>query len=186
MLLQTAIGQFLDTQKIIQSEAEYWQVVRAKSAPFFEGAFAIGAVLGGASSELVTALRKVGFLYGEMIQIHDDLKDALAAPASPDWQSGNSLPIFFGRNVLHPDRDLFLQLQHELSTSDSLREAHKILLRSGAVSYCMKQLIDRGAAVRDCVNNLLLADHSLVDELLDQLMRPVRNIFDNLEISMKA
>ncbi len=186
MIFQTATGQFLDTHRIIHSEAEYWQVVRAKSAPFFETAFAIGAVLGGARPEMVTALRQVGFLYGEMIQIHDDLKDALVTPASPDWKNGGSLPILFASDVIHPDRDLFLQLKQDLDVPDSLREAHKILLRSGAISYCMKQLIDRSSAAKECLNNLLLADHRLVNELLDQMIWPVRKIIKNLAIQKLA
>jgi hypothetical protein len=61
-----------------------------------------------------------------------------------------------------------------------------ILRRSRAVSYWMKQLIDRGKAARDCLYCLLWADHSLADELIAQLMRPARKFFDDLATSMPA
>lgn len=187
MMLQTSVGQFLDTHTVIQDEIAYWQVVRAKSSPFFETAFAIGAVLGRATPEIVTALSKVGFLYGEMIQIHDDLKDALSTPAASDWQSGHgSLPILFASIVAHPERELFLQLQQDISVFGALQEAQNILLRSGAVSYCIKQLLDRGTAARRCLNNILLVDRRPVEELLDQVMRPAVQIIGSLAIPVPA
>ncbi len=185
MMAQTAVGQHTDPHTVIQDELVYWKLVRDKSAPFFEAAFATGAVLGEAQPEIVTALRHVGLIYGEMIQIHDDLKDAFAIPAAADWRSEyGSLPILFARSVAHPSQEFFIQLQKDLSTPGALEEAQKILLRCGEVSYSIKQLLERGEAARNCLNTLSLINHAPIDELLTQVLNPVDHIFANLMIPM--
>jgi len=187
MLLQTAHGQYLDTALSVENEADYWRVARAKSSPFFEAAFGLGALLGGAESGGVQALRHTGRLYGEMIQIHDDLKDALAIPATPDWQPGRaSLPVLFACTVAHPWREKFQRLRQDLANPGALREAQAILLRCGAVSYCLQQLLEREALARQVLERLNLTDRAPVDELLGRVTRPVKAIFDHLAIAPPA
>jgi geranylgeranyl pyrophosphate synthase len=60
------------------------RIVKTKSSPFFGTALQIGALLGDFSAKNVGGLKELGILYGEMVQIHDDLNDALAVPANPD------------------------------------------------------------------------------------------------------
>jgi geranylgeranyl diphosphate synthase type I len=84
MMSATAFGQELDVNNP-PDEASYWRVVRAKSAPFYGCAFQLGALFGNARAEMVLGLKRLGELYGEMIQIHDDLNDTMAVPANPDW-----------------------------------------------------------------------------------------------------
>jgi geranylgeranyl pyrophosphate synthase len=181
MMAQTSMGQHLDAHAVIQDEAAYWRLVRAKSSPFFGAAFAIGAVLGRARKDMISALNKVGSLYGEMVQIHDDLKDALTVPASADWLSGHSsLPILFARSVSHPQRDLFLRLQQDLSVSGALQEAQKILVRCGAVSYCIKQLLERGEMARELLSAIPLVNPGPLNVILDQVVQPAKKILENL------
>ena len=85
MVLTTAYGQYLDTQSL-NDEAAYWRQVELKSAPFFGSAFHIGALAGGADEETAVQLQQLGLLYGKLIQIHDDLGDTMAQPATPDWE----------------------------------------------------------------------------------------------------
>jgi len=63
-------------------------MVQTKSSPFFGMALQIGALLGGASIETAKRLKELGNLYGEMIQVHDDLSDTLAVPATPTGYRG--------------------------------------------------------------------------------------------------
>ena len=94
MMLRTARGQELDTQNP-SDEISYWHIVENKSAPFFGNAIHLGALLGNANKKTVYELERLGKLYGEMIQIYDDLNDTMAVPANPDWLQGRKpLPIF--------------------------------------------------------------------------------------------
>ncbi|HRQ21998.1 MAG TPA: polyprenyl synthetase family protein, partial [Anaerolineales bacterium] len=75
MFLETTLGQHWDVTSIVQDEDSYWRIARAKSSPFFGASFQVGALMGGASVEIANQIREVGRLYGEMIQIHDDVND---------------------------------------------------------------------------------------------------------------
>jgi geranylgeranyl diphosphate synthase type I len=185
--LATALGQYLDSQNPVD-EAAYWRVVQAKSAPFFGAALQVGALLGGAPAELAEQLRQFGSQYGEMIQIHDDLKDALAAPANPDWALGRApLPILFALVVDHPDRARFRELRRVLSRAtpdpEALAEAQNILIRCGAVSYGVHHLLARYQTAQQTLKRMPLMDRTGLEALLEDLIRPVEELFQAVGIA---
>lgn len=181
--LTIAGGQQLDTQNPTD-EAAYWRVVEMKSAPFFGAALQVGALLGGASIEMAEGLRQWGNLYGEMIQIHDDLNDAMAVPANPDWRLGRtSLPILFAQNVDYRERQQFLELRRQLQCEpdpQALAEAQTILLRCGAVSYSLEELFSRHRTAREWLEGLVIPDPAALELLLEDLMDPVNRLFATL------
>lgn len=143
MILSVGYGQYLDVQNPADEDA-YWHMVQMKSGSFFRTAWELGALFGGAPIEVVRAIGELGGIYGEMIQIHDDMNDCLAAPASPDWSQGRfPLPILFAQTVEHPQRDRFLELRQRIAAAEALCEAQDILIKSGAISYCVDQLLRR-------------------------------------------
>src|SRR5690606_2365028 len=46
MILQTTLGQYLDTQNPCDEES-YWRVTRTKSSPYFGTSFFVGALMSG-------------------------------------------------------------------------------------------------------------------------------------------
>lgn len=173
MLLITAFGQYLDTQNPAD-EAGYWRLAETKSAPFFGAALQIGALLGGAPLEIAEQLKKLGYLYGQMIQIHDDLSDSMAVPANPDWALGRaSLPILFAQTVDHPDRARFLELREAISDPEALTEAQTILIRCGAISYGIHQLLSRYRNAQELLNTAPLVFRGGLENLLEELITPV-------------
>lgn len=180
MTLLTAFGQYQDTQDIA-NEADYWRVVRTKSSPFFGSALQIGALLGGGSNDAVDRLKTLGQLYGEMIQIHDDLNDALEVPANPDWLAEHtSLPILFARTVEHPDKQYFEELRREAQDPKKLAEAQAILIRCGAISYGVDQLVQRYQKCREILDTLPLVNYADLDFMLDKTVQPIRKLFEGL------
>jgi geranylgeranyl pyrophosphate synthase len=183
MMLKTAHGQDLDIQNPAD-EASYWRVVENKSAPFYGCALYLGALLGEASAHTARGLEQLGELYGEMIQIHDDLNDTMAVPANPDWLQGRKpLPIVFAQTVDHTDRARFLELYQDISNENALREAQDILIRCGAVSYCVDQLLRRHRAAQDILNKTPLPNKGTVDSLMEAVIAPVLKLFETLGIS---
>jgi geranylgeranyl pyrophosphate synthase len=181
---QTALGQYWDTQNWGDEDA-YWQVVQTKSAPFFGAALYIGALLGNAPLKVAEELRQIGHLYGEMIQIHDDLQDTMSTPASPDWQLGRpSLPILFARLVPHPDRDRFTALLGQVSDPATLQAAQAILLGCGAVSYCVDQILKRYQAVQERLALIPLRHPEKIEQLLATVMDPIGSLFQLVGASM--
>jgi len=186
MMLTTAHGQELDIQNP-EDEVSYWRVVENKSAPFYGCALHLGAVLAEAGEDVTQNLERLGRLYGEMIQIHDDLNDTMAVPANPDWlQKRKPLPILFALTVEHPNRARFIALYEDISVGNALQEAQEILIRCGAVSYCVDQLLRRHQAARELLNKTPLADKEAVDSLIEGVIAPVWKLFETLGISPNA
>lgn len=176
--LTTAWGQYLDGQNPTD-EAGYWRLVETKSGPFFGSALQVGALAGPATVTDVTVaqLKRLGELYGTMIQIHDDLGDALAQPPDSDWFLGRSpLPILFAKVVNHPDQARFLTLCDAMPDPEAIAEAQKILLRCGAVSYCIDRLVVNYQEAQDVLDGISLTRESGLRALLVDLVRPVEQL----------
>lgn len=180
MFLATAIGQYWDVNTAISDENVYWKIARAKSSPFFSSAFELGALAGGASVEAAAELGKLGMIYGEMIQIHDDVDDSLAVPAKPDWSAGRaSLPILFAQVVDHPSRSRFEELRpHACEQLPALEEAQQILIECGAVSYCIHELMVRYEQARTLIGTLPLESRGGMETIFEEVTRPVFRLLD--------
>lgn len=179
--LQTALGQSLDSGPV-ESEDAYWRVVEAKSAGFFGAAFRLGAECARADLALADGLERVGRLYGQIIQIHDDLADCLEATAGPDWRLGRgTLPLLYARLVDHPDRERFVHLCATLDQPGALAAAQDILWRSGAVSYGLYHIRQRYDQALQTLSDLPLADPAPVRDLFTALMAPVEALLASVD-----
>ena len=186
MCLATSLGQHLDVQNL-DGEENYWKVVRAKSTPFYAAALHVGALLAGATVPVTEGLRDLGILIGEIIQIRDDLVDAFQAPANPDWQQGrNNLALLYARTASHPERARFIELLPEASDAQALRQAQKILIDSGAVSYCAYQLIRRRQEAKRLLDSLPLNCPVPITNLLARQTSPVVSLLETVGVEGSA
>lgn len=188
MFLATTIGQHWDVNSIIADEDSYWRVAKAKSSPFFGASLQIGALMGGASADLSMRFKEMGALYGEMIQIHDDLNDTLSIPVKPDWDVDRApLPILFARLVDHPLRARFEELRpHAGSSPKILAEAQEILIRCGAVSYCIHQLLSRYEIGKGMLAGLSLEQGGILEKVFEDVVQPVFKLFDEMDVSFTS
>ena len=77
----------------------------------------------------------------------------------------------------------------EPSTSvnqSALEEAQAILVRCGAISYSVKELVERHAKARKLVSEISLADDALLFTLLDEVIAPVERLFSKVGGDLKA
>lgn len=177
MALATAHGQSLDARDL-RDEEEYWQVVTAKTPPLFAAAVAVGALLGGASPEVAERLSRIGGLLGLGVQVSDDLLDALRSPAAADWnRRPNNLPILYAMTAEHPEREAFLELSARVAEPEALATAQEILVRSGALSYCVFKLLEILGEARDLLEGVSLPSPERVLRLFEAQTRPLRHLF---------
>lgn len=182
MSLGTAFGQGLDIREA-RSEEEYWRIVEAKTPPLFGAAFEIGALLGGAPAPLIERLEQIGRILGRFIQISDDLSDALQTPAKVDWNKPcNNLAILYSLTAHHPARDRFRELVARVGDPDALSEAHQILLKSGAVSYCTFRMIELSQQAQDILDNTPLADPEPVARILRLNLKPLHRLLETVGV----
>lgn len=164
MAFATAVGQEMDVG-IISDEDDYWRLVRAKSTPFYATAFELGAIAAGATGQQRAAINKVGMLFGEIIQLLDDMDDAFTTPAKPDWtRQNNNLVILFAKTANHMERDEFIELLKEIHEPDKLMRAQEICIGAGSVSYCIYQMVSRIGQVKECLKK---SDIPFSDPILD-------------------
>ena len=165
--LATAAGQGLDTSNL-RGEENYWRVIKAKSTPFYGGALQIGGILGGAAPDITNELYKIGVIIGEIIQVEDDLHDSFEVPANPDWMAGrNNLLLLYASSADHPNQERFKSLRYQVEDRTALLAAQKILISSGALSYCAYQLIDRYNKAKELLATTQLANRSPIENILD-------------------
>ncbi len=181
MFLSTTWGQFLDVNSP-SAEEDYWQVARTKSSPFFGASLYLGALAGGASLQMACGVDQLGCLYGETIQIYDDLHDAMETPPNPDWLQGRrSLPILFAALVRHPHQVRFLELLNQVEVPGALQEAQEILIRCGSVSYCVNHILMRNQNAQKILAELSLADHEPLTTLMEAVTTPVQTLLANCQ-----
>ncbi len=174
--LATSYGQHLDTLPIA-TEADYWRTADAKTPPLFRCALEIGALSGGASEPLADAIGALGVELGRFIQVSDDLNDALARPAGPDWRRrGGNLALLYATLAPHAGRARFLELCERVDDAAALVEAQELLWRSGAVAYCTHQLIEQYRGAMRRLAALALADPAPLAGLLDAHAAPVTEL----------
>jgi len=180
MCLDTAAGQELDVSNL-EGEENYWRVVRAKSTPFYGAGLQLGAILGGGDPDTVRQFYEIGVIFGEAIQIYDDLEDAFKSPANPDWLQGrNNLALLYGLTAEYPERDRFKELRIHVQNPTFLEEAQQILIQSGAVSYCAYQIFQRHQQIRSFVDELSLLDSRPISDLLVHQIEPVQTLLTQL------
>ena len=186
MALGTAYGQGLDAREA-RNEDEYWQIVEAKTPPLFGAAFEIGALLGGAPPEVVAQLERVGRILGRFVQVSDDLSDALQTPAKVDWnRPSNNLAILYAATASHPARDRFLRLAARPEDPEALAEAHHILLKSGAVSYCAFKMIEFSQEAQEALDKAPLHDAEPVSQILRLHLRPLHRVLETAGVEDPA
>jgi geranylgeranyl pyrophosphate synthase len=184
MALATAAGQDLDVQNLTGEES-YWQVVQAKSTPFYGAGLEAGAYLGGADESLAHAMSNIGKKLGECVQIVDDLEDVFQVPPNPDWIHGrNNLVLLYGLSIEHSTKELLLNLKSQVQKPENLLQAQQILVSTGAVSYCIYQLVERHRIIRHLIQNLPLVQPDLLASMLDVQLDPIRNLLQRLNIDL--
>lgn len=186
MSLATCFGQGLDAREL-RSEEEYWQVVGSKTPPLFSEALRMGALLGGASAETAGQLARLGRILGLLVQIGDDVTDALDTPARSDWKRrGNNLPLLYATTAPHPDREEFLSLSARVEDPAALAAAQKILFRSGAISYCTFKLLELSRQAQDLFAATPLEDPQWIARLVDLHLTPLHRLLEQVGVEEPA
>lgn len=165
LAMETAYGQHLDVADTPTEEA-YWLTVKWKSTPFYEAAFALGVMLARYECAEVAGapVLALGELFGEIVQVIDDLTDIMATPASVDWQRTNNLLVLYAEMTDEDGR--FAELKQAVRLGRGLEDAQQYLIDCGAVAYC---------------GHVVKAKYERAVELMDTLgidqERPLRKLF---------
>lgn len=123
------------------TEAQYFDVLKRKTAYLFSASCEIGSILGGASEKQQTSLRDYGLSLGTAFQLIDDLLDftsneaALGKAAGADLLGGKvTLPLIYLREAepqtLEMIQTVLREGKYDTVAQEDLREA---MVRTGAL-----------------------------------------------------
>jgi geranylgeranyl diphosphate synthase, type I len=186
MSLATCYGQGLDAKELA-GEEEYWRVVTHKTPPLFGEAFRMGALLGGATDDMAERLARVGRALGLFVQVNDDMADAMAVPACADWQRRhNNLLILYALTADHAERDEFVTLSARADDPGSLEAAQKILLRSGALSFCTLKLIEISREIQELRAGTSLRNPGPLNRIVEFHMKPLHRLLERAGVEEPA
>jgi octaprenyl-diphosphate synthase len=144
------------------TEAQYFDVLKRKTAYLFSASCEIGSILGGANEQQQTALRDYGLCLGTAFQLIDDLldftsnEDALGKAAGADLLGGKvTLPLIYLRDAEPSSLELIQTVLHEgkysTVTQQDLREA---MVRTGALDLARRRATEYAKNASAALDNL--------------------------------
>lgn len=144
------------------SEAQYFDVLKRKTAYLFSASCEIGAILGGANEQQQTALRDYGLYLGTAFQLIDDLldftsnEDTLGKAAGADLLGGKvTLPLIYLRDAEPSALKMIQTVLHEASYSSvSQEDVREAMERTGALELARKRADEYAEAARAALDNL--------------------------------
>jgi geranylgeranyl diphosphate synthase type I len=153
-------GQWLDLEferRELVSESEYMEMIEKKTGVLYGAAAGMGAVLAGASADVVYGLGQFGVLTGMGFQIHDDVLDLTA----PEEVLGKRR----GGDLLEGKKTLIII--HSMSrgkvpesfgrrnaTAEEIEETISLLQDQGSIDYARGrslELVEKGIAALDAL-----------------------------------
>jgi octaprenyl-diphosphate synthase len=153
------------------TEAEYFDVLKRKTAYLFSASCEIGSILGGATEKQRIALRDYGLNLGTAFQLIDDVldftssEDVLGKAAGADLLGGKvTLPLIYLREAepktLGLVETVLREGKYETVTQQDLREA---LARSGALDKARARADEYAESARAALE--ILPDSEYCDSL---------------------
>ena len=137
-------GQALDMgfeERFDVTEDEYMEMIFKKTGALIAAATKVGAIMGGASEEVITAMYEYGRLIGLAFQIQDDYLDitsdeeTLGKPIGSDIGKGK-MTIIAIKGLASDDSGRLLDiLKAENNSLEEIDEAIEILTNCGAIEY---------------------------------------------------
>ena len=150
------------------SEAQYFDVLKRKTAYLFSASCEIGAILGGASEKQRMSLREYGLNLGTAFQLIDDLLDftsseeALGKAAGADLLGGKvTLPLIYLRDRDPQAREMvqtvLLERKYSSVKEQDLLEA---IVRSGALEQARAKANEYAEDARTALDALPDSEYS--------------------------
>ena len=150
------------------SEAQYFDVLKRKTAYLFSASCEIGAILGGASEKQQAALRDYGLYLGTAFQLIDDLLDftsseeALGKAAGADLLGGKvTLPLIYLRDAepksLEMVQTVLREGKYGSVKQEDLLEA---ITRTGALAQARARADEYAEEARAVLDNLPDSEYS--------------------------
>jgi geranylgeranyl diphosphate synthase type I len=159
-------GQQMDMEfeeRQIVSEDEYLEMIRKKTAVFFQFSAEAGAILGGGTKDEIIALNEYGLCLGLGFQIWDDYLDissneqTLGKDIGNDIRNGKkTLIVVHCLNNATGEDKKFLQkiFGNEKATEQDIRQVFGIFKKVGSIEYAKNTSLNYCKEAKNAINVL--------------------------------
>ena len=155
------------------SEEEYMEMIFKKTGALIAAATKVGAIMGGASDEVVDAMYEYGRLIGLAFQIQDDYLDlasdeeTLGKPIGSDIGKGKMTIIAInGLSSAGDDSEKLLEiLKDDNNSQEDIDLAIEILTKCGAIEYARNLALNSVKQAKEVLE--ILPDSSSKQVLVD-------------------
>jgi octaprenyl-diphosphate synthase len=149
------------------SEAQYFDVLKRKTAYLFSASCEIGSILGGATEKQQTALRDYGLNLGTAFQLIDDLLDftsseeALGKATGADLLGGKvTLPVIYLREAVPQAREMVQTVLREGSYGKvKLQDLREAMAQNGALEQARARANEYAESARAALETLPDSDY---------------------------
>ena len=142
-------------------EQRYLQVIRYKTAKLFEAAAQLGAILGGAASEVESALADYGMHLGTAFQLVDDVLDYSGMEADTGKHLGDdlaegkpTLPLIYVLQNGTPEQSACVRRAIEEGGRDDFSAVLAAIQTSGALDHARRQAAHEAELARAAIRGL--------------------------------
>jgi geranylgeranyl diphosphate synthase type I len=158
-------GQQMDMKfekRNIVTEKEYIEMIRKKTAVFFQYSAEAGAILGGGTNEQVSSLNEYGLSLGLGFQIWDDYLDissneeTLGKDIGNDIRNGKKTLIACHclNNATGDDKKILEQIfGNKNATDDDVKKVYNIFNETGSIEYAKKTATDFCNKAENSIDN---------------------------------
>ena len=142
--------QLTASRSLATDEATYLKVIRGKTAALFSAAAEVGAIIAGATDDIVAGFRDFGLAFGISFQITDDILDyrghsgGLRKNVGDDFRESKlTLPVIKAVAVGTPEEISFWKRVIELGQCDDgdFAKALQILERRGSLGHARSDAV---------------------------------------------
>ncbi len=167
--------QLANSKALTQTEADYFSVIRNKTAKLFAVCTGVGAVTAQGSDEQIQTMTEFGELLGMCFQLKDDLLDYsqhhnVGKPTMNDIRDGKiTLPLIAALHTASSDECKRMKqiLAQKEFTEDTLQDVRSFVERNGGVAYTKQYMLD---FKQRALHKLQLFAHSEAKESIIQLL----------------
>lgn len=172
-LAEGELHQLVVAEDIIIDEAEYFNVIRNKTASLLSACMKIGALTVGAERLIVDQFAELGELIGLSIQLRDDIfdyfDDNVGKPTGNDIKEGKiTLPLIYAFNHTHVFNSQQAKeiVQNKDYSDDNIAYLLDFAKKTGGIDYTYSILEKNTTKAKEIINNMNFKDEDLKDSFL--------------------
>ena len=179
-LAEGELDQLFLVKEVIIDEAEYFEVIRKKTASLLAAAMKVGAISVGAPTSEVDKFTRLGEIIGVIFQMRDDIFDyytnAVGKPTGNDIREGKvTLPLLHALDIAsEEERNACMNIITNANfTAENIDKLIQFAIEKGGIDYTYQKMEERKEEAVKLIETIEKEDiraalHSVLDYIIER------------------